>query len=318
MKKYVPMKAWLILLWLCFTLAQASAQTEIITFPVNGTVFQKNSAGNYNCHLAGQLQNTNAMYYRIQKKNGTSWNDIATDIQLSSTWAVGDRRGFYKAHGNLSTGWYRVRLYRKYKVWLFFNKRVYKDTKEFGVGDVYFIGGQSNAAGYSEEDPLSSGIGGDNTNPFYPVNISNEVRVIHDKNENSYSSELKNGIPYKSKFDPLVSGTHFLNDKKGFYPNGAASWCWPALGKMISDGGTPVMFFNNAWPGSSVNSDWNDNATLKGKFTRTLTQYGNILGAKGVLWHQGERDAQILTLSSTNSGGNRNTYLNTYKNGMTI
>ncbi|MDZ7933542.1 MAG: hypothetical protein U5M51_00910 [Emticicia sp.] len=31
-----------------------------------------------------------------------------------------------------------------------------------------------------------------------------------------------------------------------------------------------------------------------GKFYQTLGLYGNILGAKSVLWHQGERDSQIL------------------------
>lgn len=41
MKKNMQVKAWLVLLCLSFSLIKANAQTEIITFPVNGTVFQK-------------------------------------------------------------------------------------------------------------------------------------------------------------------------------------------------------------------------------------------------------------------------------------
>ncbi len=63
-------------------------------------------------------------------------------------------------------------------------------------------------------------------------------------------------------------------------------------------------FFNTAFPDQSLVYDWvglpnakhnkNSSSTLIGKFYQTVRFYGNILGAKSVLWHQGERDSQIL------------------------
>lgn len=300
-------------LLLCFILAitDTQAQTEIITFPVVGSVFQKDQNNNLSFYLAGQLKNTSSMRYLIQRKNGSNWDNIQTDKSLPLTWTVGDRRGFYINAGNLSTGWYRVRLY-KLKTFLGIpNRKDIRDTKEFGVGNVYFVAGQSNAQAYL------GGDGDDNPNPVLNFTQNPYARVY--KIRDNTPDKISNGLPYNkpnanipSKFDIFDNGKFTDYNKYGVYPNGLASWCWSSLAKKIADEGTPVIFFNNGVGGSSVNQDWGINSNNLNKFKKTLQMYGNVLGAKAVLWHQGERDSQILSLSSTN----QSTYLDNYATGL--
>mgnify|MGYP001942325783 CR=1 FL=1 len=275
------------------------------------------------------------MFYRIDKlsPSNNTWSTVTMDNSISTTWTNQDRKGFYVNAGNLVTGWYRVRIYRKYKVWVFFNKRVYKDAKEFGVGDVYFVAGQSNAAGY-----VSAPADDDNTVPYFTPSggISPLVRGINSTGLSDVPGEeqqfadlsgfaspngkLNLGIP-NIGFDHLVSGSNNTTNRKPIYPNGGASWCWPAFGNLYAQNGIPTLIFNTAISGASIattnSPSWAPGQIHRDKLLRTLRTYGNIFGAKAVLWHQGERDAQLLT--QTAFGGNstsRTAFLNAYQNNV--
>ncbi|MCR9066471.1 MAG: NPCBM/NEW2 domain-containing protein [Cytophagales bacterium] len=324
---------------LCLTL-KVRAQSDIVTFPAQGSVFQRSSSNTHTFYFAGQLQNSNQMFYRIDKLNtsNNNWSTVTMDNSISTTWTNQDRKGFYVNAGNLSTGWYRVRIYRKYKVWVFFNKRVYKDAKEFGVGDVYFVAGQSNAAGYIGYPPNTSNTDDDNTDAYFTPSggISPLVRGINSTGLSDVPGEeqqfedlsgfaspngkLNLGIPNKG-FDHLVSGSNNTTNRKPIYPNGGASWCWPAFGNLFAQNGIPTLIFNSAIPGASIattnSPSWAPGQVHRDKLLKTLRTYGNIFGAKAVLWHQGERDAQLLT--QTAFGGNstsRSAFLNVYQNNV--
>jgi Carbohydrate esterase, sialic acid-specific acetylesterase len=279
------------------------AQTaDVITFPVNGTVFQRTN-DNHNFSFSGQLQTTGSIRYQIRRRSNIGpvyyWNNVSSgtivgdNSSTGQTWTVGGTRGFFKNHGNLTTGWYELRLYNNSGN---LGTKSYKSTIEFGVGDIYFIAGQSNAAGYSFSD--------DPTIPYTAVSQNRYSRVLK-INEGNYSS-LAKGLPYQNKFDIFESGNASV-PLKPIYPNGVSSWYWNALAEKIK---VPTLFFNNAVPGTKVNFNWNgaDGGALRNQFLNTLKQYGSILGAKAVFWHQGEGDSQELTLSSTVAA----TYLTAY------
>jgi NPCBM/NEW2 domain/Carbohydrate esterase, sialic acid-specific acetylesterase len=310
--KYITTAKAAVLL-LCLNVSTTIAQTERFTFPVQGSVFQKVN-NQHELYFGGQALETKQLYYRIRKMNGTTWSNstiIANDVPIS-LYALGNtgRKGFYKKHGNLPEGWYNLQLYRKGLLGI---KHICNNT-DFGVGDIYFIAGQSNAQGYlgGNED--------DNPSPSWSFTQNTKVR-IYKENGTATTNNISKGLPYKYQFDAFENGQQDLTPSYGVYPNGVASWCWSSLGKKIADGGTPVMFFNNALGGTSVNTDWTIKNPVNGivtpnnlmqKFSETIKMYGNIFGAKAVLWHQGERDSQILTLSTTN----KQSYLNDYETGL--
>ena len=299
------------------------AQKDIITYPVEGSIFQKDINNNATINIAGQIETTSTLYYKITQKRGSGCGSCGTEQTINNAnitaWNMG-RKGFHLSLGSLPKGWYSVQLYSKRGFWIF-KQNVNLNSKEFGIGDVYFIAGQSNAAGYiGTTDPNSPND--DNPNPFLNNFTQNEsARVYKVSSDFGNNSTVSKGLPYfkenqstPNKFEIFRNGTNKVTDPMPIYPNGSASWCWSSLAKKISDGGTPVMFFNLAYAGSSVNQDWATSQTspLMYKFSKTLKMYGNVLGAKAVLWHQGERDSQILTLSSTN----QTNYLNSYETGL--
>ena len=152
-------------------LKMVNGQTEIITFPTEGSVFQANSSGVFQITFGGQVKNTNSMFYRIEKRDGAnSWQVIVNDASLSTNFSVltgGIGRGVFSStyNSNLSTGWYRLSIYRKWNNWFGLNTvRSIKHQVQFGVGDVYFIAGQSNASGYGGSNyHVQSASGLDNT-----------------------------------------------------------------------------------------------------------------------------------------------------------
>ena len=318
------------MLFLCLN-QRIQAQKDKITYPINGAVYQQNN-GSQNINIAGQLTSNGTFKYRIDKKtteNGT-WSEVNKDQSLSITnWASsGIRGGFYSNPISLTKAWYRIRLYKTITILGFTLRKKSVDRVEFGIGDVYYIAGQSNAAGY-----LTSGtIPDDNNVPYHNIGSNSFSRkldlITNSSNGNNnldlnYSNSLNYGLPlrsstdYPAKFSKLENGNS--TNKEGIYPSGGASWCWPKVGKTLGDQGTPTMFFNTANPGSSVlgyngvgTGPWSDDNQLAGRFKRTLQTYGNIFGAKGVLWHQGETDAAYMS----HSGINKSDYAVNYQTAM--
>ncbi len=58
------------------------SQSEIITFPANGSIFQKNTSGNHHFYFAGQLKTNAQIYYSLEEKTGSSWDQLEQFFQF--------------------------------------------------------------------------------------------------------------------------------------------------------------------------------------------------------------------------------------------
>lgn len=207
---------------------------------------------------------------------------------------------------------------------------------QFGVGDVYFIAGQSNAAGFNYPNgTLGSGNNfptdfpkssdpvvnrGDATIPYasgtssnfrarvYNLNGKYEwhagwvTNVLEETNAARRNASI-DGIPYVGGFEEFINGTNKETNPVRIYPNGMASWNWAPLAHRLAnntDTGlkrTPSLFFNVAYPGAALegfSDKGGDNlptAAEGKKMYQTMALFGNIFGAKAVLWHQGEENS---------------------------
>lgn len=276
------------------TFSKVNAQTEYITFPVEGSVFQMNGAGNYKLRFGGQLQNTNPMFYMIEKRNGnSSWQNIVKDVTISSTALSTTstnaiNRLIFKENSSidLAKGWYRICLYRKYSNWFGLNVvRKMKHIVQFGVGDVYFVAGQSNASGRGSSNyDLQGTPSGDNAISTIGNNINSNpmARVFDSKQDeqmiinglNNPQKSISLSLPYKSTFKAFDNGLNInptikknnplgpngIIDRISMYPNGYNSWYWAPLAHKLANPtnssnkylGTPTLWFNCASPGTSL------------------------------------------------------------------
>lgn len=279
-------------------IARVNAQTEFITFPLEGSVFQMNSSGTYTLSFGGQVQNTNPMFYRIEKRNGNNksdWTNIVNDIAITTNFtatASGSggaiSRGLFSVNSTqaLAKGWYKICLYRKYSNWFGLNTvRKIKHTVEFGVGDVYFVAGQSNAAGRgstgyvlqgspSGDNAISTIVSNVNSNPMARVFDSKQDEQMITNGLNNPQRPLTYSFPYKSKYSEFLNGTNSdpsavrisagdasnITDRIAMYPNGYNSWYWAPLAHKLANPtnssnkylGTPSLWFNCASPATSL------------------------------------------------------------------
>jgi hypothetical protein len=283
-------------------LKMVKGQTEIITYPTEGSVFQANSSGVFQVTFGGQVKNSNPMFYRIEKRNGAnSWQVIVNDASLSTNFSVltgGIGRGVFSTthNSNLSKGWYRISIYRKWNNWFGLNTvRSIKHQVQFGVGDVYFIAGQSNSSGYGGSNYHVQSVSGGSDNTVSSImnnaNHSPMARVLNIRNnEQMIEPALNNpqriinySIPYKTGFSEFKNGT-LANPTKDsesservvIYPNGYNSWYWGPLAHKIANptgshiySGTPTMWFNVGSPSTALQDNgldivniWNINTSL--------------------------------------------------------
>jgi hypothetical protein len=293
----------------------AAFSQSVITYPINGSVFQHNQ-GSVIVNFAGQINNpaTNlapegSRYYKFEKKDNNSgtWSiyNNQIDISLSSSFLYsnqfGSKYAFYHTLTSLNIVWYRITTY---VIPTGTSTRQDEDQRYFGIGDVYYVAGQSNASGYN--DPST-----DNPVPYYSSGTVNEMARVYSYGEDNGANQkpITRGLPYKDRFNPFIHGSS--SDIIPIYPNGVASWSWSILGNRIAnEKGIPTMFFNVAYPNTSLIYDWigypNPNSTtspntLIGKFFQTLKTYGGTLGAKAVLWQQGEKDSQNMNDTNLNT-----------------
>jgi hypothetical protein len=340
--------------FLCINLFGQNAR---IAYPINGQVLQQNLGGNINVHIVfqadyftlasqlGMCQNYSYIYKIEEVDLQTGNNVISTKRPWtalnSSIWALSatDFKGF-KDSISLSKGWFKITLGTycnspggdgsvNYLPLL---------TSKFGVGDIYFVAGQSNASGfdYNFADNAQNYVN-DNS-----VNQKDAVRFIKFKyvNKATYDGDQNQkiiGLPFnKSDFvslDPnynpflginildyersfsyekLTNGTSSDNNK--IYPRGAGSWYWSYFAdQMASQNSTPVMIMNYAVPSTSVDG-WQSNTDQGIRFSKGLRLHGFQNGVKAILWHQGEEDMYLMR-NITDQNLRTNAY-NTYKSNL--
>jgi hypothetical protein len=261
------------------------AQDDRINFPVNGTIFQRDQNDEVVVRFGGQVKRSKTWYFSIKKCTDNSCNQSINADQRTITMGTATPEGgklFFVNQSSgadlkLPKGFYRLTLFYRNA----FNRKVPCDTKDFGVGDVYFIGGQSNAAGFGGS--AMTGFGGTDYNATQnnddcisttgSTDFSPLVRVYSNKqHENNLSTtapafsnpqkNAKYGMPYNivsfdtspSNNTKITANSEFAIFKNGsstnpdqnrvpMYPNGYNSWCWAPLGyKFATNNGTVNKF----------------------------------------------------------------------------
>lgn len=334
--------------------------SEKITFPVNGSVFQMDNS-DLNTHVfkfSGQTTSNFNLRFSLYKQTSAgaftieaAYNNIPLTYKSCASGGCTDgvRLFDYTGSTNLTKGWYRIVVYREYQSFLFTSiiRSVTKSVVDFGVGDVYFIAGQSNASGWFWNDEFNNQDNAISTTGE-TAKSSPMARTLTFKEDNvgqsSFAKAISKGIPYNSKLidNPDINFNELRNPatpstataaesgRINIYPNGYNSWAYgPLAYKMAtnnSDGGNkfsgiPSLWFNCAVGGTSINTgmgynSWQNNpdneTSLQGKLDYTIFNFGGAFGAKAVLWHQGEYDhLGYLKAPSSNSD-----YITDYKNGL--
>ncbi|WII73412.1 sialate O-acetylesterase [Bdellovibrio sp. 22V] len=190
-----------------------------------------------------------------------STTDSASELQLPFALRAG--------------GWYLLELTQVDDS----QRTMYKSrVSAFGVGDIYLIAGQSNAAQHAEVKTAAK----------------SSLVVMTDPETHTWA-QAADPLPYAT-----VTPTRMLNGK-GQGSN------WPELGDyLVQSQGVPVAFLNTAIGGTSV-SQWqpgaapfNSGASIDWvykdyyPYTRLLFAAKYLLeksgGFKMILWHQGEAD----------------------------
>ena len=287
-----------IIIFLLF-ISQAAFSQIVISWPVYRSVFQRDNSGNATVIIAGQVPAVWNPAWQLQYKIDRLDRD-AVFVSSHTGWTNLPTPGLgkvFRITQTMSTGWYdcEVRLITGSTV-------VYSYTVRFGVGEVFIIAGQSNAAG---EGSISY------TNATY---TQRECIIVSPQTSINKCSGTLPIYPY---FHVLDKSTSYIG------PSATQPWAYNRLATTIVDNnhasGTtlPIMFFNTALSGTS-SEDWSitaDDPTIARatnysinrcsavqgghgfdagepyrSLRNSLNYYGSLFGCRGIIWHQGETD----------------------------
>ena len=190
-----------------------------------------------------------------------------------------------------------------------------------GVGEVFIIGGQSNAGGTGERSSFETGASDDRVNcaDFYNIN-SDQVKSI----DPTYKGTV---IDKDATTFSLVQFAK-LEKTSAIGPRGLGPFYWGKVGDALATKlNVPILFFNVAWAGSSIrvwaeSALFPDGKLVNGKLVGPLSDvpgpnydryydpgtpyknlnailryYGINLGVRSILWMQGETE-NVLNLDS--------------------
>lgn len=259
------------IIWSGLTSVEVYGQINI-SAPANRTVLQRDKNNSATIYVRGSysqpIDRVEVQLRAINGGNTSNWITIARNPQ----------GGSYAGQLDWSGGWYEMEV----RAWLGEQHIGSTTLSRIGIGEVFILGGQSNAQGY-----FNYGGPGANDDRVNCVNYSNV-------NSTTYSE-----LP-TPEFAHLDAGSNIA-------PRGASAWAWGQLGdKLTQRLGVPILFYNAAWYGSSIQnwrqsiagtaySAYNGEAFIPdrmpyGNLRLVLQQYVAITGARAVLWQQGEAD----------------------------
>jgi hypothetical protein len=305
-------------------------QFVVVSAPVFQGVYQRDVNNNANIPISGQIISPSGVSYKVEvltRRLDPNGNVIANTANTSLVTNSAPK-GLFNGSINRSKGWYSIEI--RYTVTNSGGSQsTYTASSKCGVGDVFFIAGQSNG----------QGVG--NTNTWQMASSTTVPEWIVGTDEVwDCRRELENR-PTLSK----ISGFNRIG------PAGNNSWCYGVLGKRISDvnrtvandanDGMPVAFFNTCAGGSSVKNwsdgasnsstngylsgtQWCGNYTIPGEsapraapyhqgqpyltLKNSLNWYAQLFGVRAVLWHQGEADSQAGYPGNASLTRNSSTY----------
>ncbi|MBA4853550.1 NPCBM/NEW2 domain-containing protein [Emticicia sp. BO119] len=292
---------------------QVNAQISI-TFPMEKAVFQRNQNNLASLSIAGSFP-PNITINRVEARlvNPLNENQVIGWATIHSNPTGGVFNGTLTS---VPGGWYRLELRS------FANNNEINGTatlNHVGVGEVFLIAGQSNA----------QGIGG------IATGASDERVVTH--NEVSWYNEVDEKCDNKFPSYPALTQ---LSD--GYISKtGLSTWAYGKLGDLLTSRlGVPIAFFNAAatstssinWKESSdgqatVNHYNGSQTTFCNQLgvpysglKRVMNYYASIFGVRAILWHQGETDNFVNTITGAEYQNNISYVINKSRNdfGSTI
>lgn len=244
-----------------------------ISHPVERMIFQRNNSNQALMNIAGTYYSTiDRVDARVVAQQGgttTAWATIQTNPS----------NGYFYGTLTATGGWYSLEV-RAYK------DNVLIDTKtiqKVGIGEVFAIAGQSNAQG-------GAGVSTPAT----------DDRV----NSINYSDNLTdyNRLP--------IGFSKMVGDSGKIGPFHYVPWAWGKLGDLLASKlGVPILFYG-AGHGGTSSENWSKSAQglpYNGEswkrqdlgapyraLENSVAYYGSLTGLRGVLWHQGESDAETF------------------------
>ncbi len=244
-----------------------------ISHPVERMIFQRNNSNQAAINVAGTyyslLDRIDARVVALQGGTTTAW----TTIQ------VNPNNGYFYGTLTATGGWYRleVRAYRN---------NILIDTKtiqKVGIGEVFAIAGQSNAQG-------GAGVS-------TPATDDRVNSVNYSDNLTSY-----NRLP--------IGFSKMVGDSGKIGPFHYVPWAWGKLGDLLANKlGVPILFYgaghggtsSENWGKSSQGLPYNGESWKRQDLgapyralENSVAYYGSLTGLRGILWHQGESDANTF------------------------
>lgn len=278
-------------------ISQVGFSQIVLSWPTERAVFQRDNSGYASVIIAGQVPVVWVSSWQLQysidylERNGTYKSNYLGWTNISSP-GLGK---VFRTSAYLPTGWFylTVRIMDN-------GNFVGSYSVKFGVGEVFIIAGQSNAAGEGS--------------------VSYSSVTNHDcinSSAQTYSNKCTGYLPIYPVFGVLNSTSSYIG------PSATQPWAYHLFTKAMVDAEytasgkiLPIMFFNTGLSGTS-SDDWSvtaddatiDRATNYGinrcgqgggsgvgigepyrSLRNCLNYYGSLFGVRGVIWHQGEAD----------------------------
>lgn len=278
-------------------ISQVGFSQIVLSWPTERSVFQRDNSGYASVIIAGQVPVVWVSSWQLQysidylERNGTYKSNYLGWTNISSP-GLGK---VFRTSAYLPTGWFylTVRIMDN-------GNFVGSYSVKFGVGEVFIVAGQSNAAGEGS--------------------VSYSSVTNHDcinSSAQTYSNKCTGYLPIYPVFGVLNSTSSYIG------PSATQPWAYHLLAKAMVDAEynasgkiLPIMFFNTGLSGTS-SDDWSvtaddatiDRATNYGinrcgqgggsgvgtgepyrSLRNCLNYYGSLFGVRGVIWHQGEAD----------------------------
>jgi Carbohydrate esterase, sialic acid-specific acetylesterase len=313
----------LAVLWI-FGAARVQAQTEPtleIGFPYDGAVFQQEQYGAGRITMLGYF---NSQAYQNGEYDGSA-SLTALDVRTGAPNGATSPffgpllvqtygGGFFNCgFRDVPHGWYRLTVVMQPK-----NSSSGLPTRtqsiKVGIGEVFVIGGQSNAQGISGSSSIGA-IFGD----------LDGIRVqprAYDAQGGVASNSIVDASPFFSSRSNDLSNMASVSamPNAGIGPSGPTLWLWARLGQELLYGPNlnfqvPIAFYNAGWGGTTI-TEWSRStdpnkrvASFSGAnealnlfdpgqpyslLQKTLRLYGSLYGVRAVLWQQGETDTEAI------------------------
>lgn len=280
----------LLILCLGILIAHLADAQMFVAYPRNRQIFQRDEANQASVSVLGNCS-------ELADKVQVAFIPVKEGQGKQIDWTVLDSNpnaGIFQGKIVVTGGWYRM------KVRSFQDGKLIDSTElnRVGVGENFLIAGQSNAQG-TFRLPVEIGAQDDRVNcsNFYAHFPELNVSYTH-----FYIGNFALNYPL-STFSQMSSFSTIG-------PNGLSLHYWPAVGDtLVKKYNVPVCFINTGWGGSSIRNwvesargvpspnPWDPTQNYQlyfpyKSFSRSLEIFGQKMGFRAVLWHQGETDAR--------------------------